>query len=584
MWLRLDQGWVAHDDGAFAQMATRVLDGELPHREFVDLYTGGMTFLNAATMSLFGEDIVVLRYPLFVVYLGLFPASYYIARRLSGPWTALAVAALVCTWSVPVYPAPMPSWYILAFTIYAAACLLRWRDTGNDRWLFGAGVLAGLAVAFKITGVYLVVAILLFLVFVHPRKPRTSVVSRWPELGAIVLVVGLLASVLGSRLGAREIVNLALPVVAVTVAVVVERGRRLPSSVDGSSDSALVRCGAVFFGGVLVPLAALGLPYVVAGAVGDFVEGVLVSPQARRDVAYWATPPVPSIALALLLGVLLFAMNRLPHAARRVVGLTLAAAAIAGLVAAGFVRDAYLTFWVTGRGMGVIVVLVGTYLLVRKRAATSPARRDIVFLLLALAALTSLVQFPFGIAVYYCYAAPLVGLAAVGVLSQRSVRAGWVPAVLIAAFALYGALYMDRAMFADLAGRFIRDGQVEILDPGRASIRVRPEEAAATRRVVGLLRRHSRGEYVFAGPDSPQLYFLADLRNPTRSLFDFLDTTDSARGKELLARLDDKDVTAIAINRSPELSEPLDAPTLRQLVARYPNVERVGSFDVRWKD
>ena len=90
VWLRLDQGWVAHDDGAFAQMATRVLDGELPHREFADLYTGGMTFLNAATMYVFGEDIVVLRYPLFLVFLGFFPASYYIARRISGTWTALA--------------------------------------------------------------------------------------------------------------------------------------------------------------------------------------------------------------------------------------------------------------------------------------------------------------------------------------------------------------------------------------------------------------------------------------------------------------------------------------------------------------
>ena len=338
----------------------------------------------------------------------------------------------------------------------------------------------------------------------------------------------------------------------------------------------------MFSGGLVVPLAALGLPYVVSGAVGDFVEGVLVSPQARRDVAYWPTPPVPSIALAVLLAALLYAMTRVSRAVRLTMGLVLVVTAIVGLVLAGFVREAYLTYWITGRGMGVVIVLLGTYLLVRDRHATSTGQRDVVFLLLALAALTSLVQFPFGIAVYYCYAAPLVALAAVGVLSQRRVRAAWVPAVLIAAFAVYGAIYMDRAMFGDLAGRFVRDAQVETLDPDRASIRVRPEEAAATRRVVGLLRRHSRGGYVFAGPDSPQLYFLTDLRNPTRSLFDFLDTTDSARGAELLARLDDKDVTAIAINRRPELSNPLEAQTIDRLSVIYPNVERVGSYDVRW--
>ena len=44
VWARLDQGWIPHDDGAFAQSAARVLDGELPHRDFVELYTGGLTF------------------------------------------------------------------------------------------------------------------------------------------------------------------------------------------------------------------------------------------------------------------------------------------------------------------------------------------------------------------------------------------------------------------------------------------------------------------------------------------------------------------------------------------------------------
>ena len=221
----------------------------------------------------------------------------------------------------------------------------------------------------------------------------------------------------------------------------------------------------MFSGSLVVPLAALGLPYVVSGAVGDFVEGVFVSPQARRDVAYWPTPPVPSIALAVLLAALLYAMTRVSRAVRWTIGLALVVMAIAGLVLAGFVREAYLTYWITGRGMGVVIVLLGTYLLVRDRHATSTGRRDVVFLLLALAALTSLVQFPFGIAVYYCYAAPLVALAAVGVLSQRRVRAAWVPAVLIAAFAVYGALYMDRAMFGKLAGRYVRDAQIEILDP-----------------------------------------------------------------------------------------------------------------------
>ena len=53
--LRIDQGWVPHDDGAFAQSAERVLDGQLPHRDFTELYTGGMTLLNAMVLAVLGH-------------------------------------------------------------------------------------------------------------------------------------------------------------------------------------------------------------------------------------------------------------------------------------------------------------------------------------------------------------------------------------------------------------------------------------------------------------------------------------------------------------------------------------------------
>src|SRR4051812_31709263 len=47
LWIHLTRGWIPHDDGALAQSAERVLQGQLPHRDFDELYTGGLTFLNA---------------------------------------------------------------------------------------------------------------------------------------------------------------------------------------------------------------------------------------------------------------------------------------------------------------------------------------------------------------------------------------------------------------------------------------------------------------------------------------------------------------------------------------------------------
>ena len=49
------------DDGALAQSAERLLQGQLPHRDFDEIYTGGLTFLNAGAFRLFGISLWSLR-------------------------------------------------------------------------------------------------------------------------------------------------------------------------------------------------------------------------------------------------------------------------------------------------------------------------------------------------------------------------------------------------------------------------------------------------------------------------------------------------------------------------------------------
>jgi hypothetical protein len=107
-------------------------------------------------------------------------------------------------------------------------------------------------------------------------------------------------------------------------------------------------------------------------------------------------------------------------------------------------------------------------------------------------------------------------------------------------------------------------------------------ERAVYLETSALLQAHARGDFVYAGPDTPELYALTELRNPTRSLFDYLDTSGSARGQALLHALRGHGVTAIAINRRPAYSAPLDARTVERLRVDYPRHERVGAFEVRW--
>jgi Dolichyl-phosphate-mannose-protein mannosyltransferase len=585
VWFRLDEGWYPHDDGAFAQSAVRVLDGQLPHREFAELYTGAMTFLDAGVFYVLGEDLFNLRVPLFLLFLGFVPCVYYITRQFVGPVPAALTSLAAVTWGFPVYPVPMPTWYVLFFTIYGAAALVRWRQTGNLRWLFVAGLLGGLAIAFKIIGVYYVAAVCLFVLCCGPRTPANDMRSRrrqpvasfvGPAAG-VAFAAFLVGAVFGSRIGIREIVSFIAPIAVLSAAVLLwpEVTQSKPARIRAQAG----RLG-VFALGVTVPLSILAIPYVWAGALSDLVEGVFVSPQSRRDYAYLAMPgPAELFPAVVIVGVLLLRRRVAPRV-RNLLDAAIGALAALVLVTAFLDPAAYLLYFSSGRGMATVAVVVGSVALIRRCGSAEPHRSELLVLLLGLVAFTALVQFPHAGPVYYFYVAPLAAVATVALLAPRERGPGVLPAVLLVAFIAFGAAFLDRSSLSDLGVR-APGLRTEVLGE-KASIRVGLSDKRQFGEVVSLLQRHARGAYVYAGPDLPHVYFLSGFDNPTRSLFDFLDTTDSARARSLVDNLVARRVTAIAINTAPDISDPLEPAVLRELGRMYPHGRRVGNIEVRW--
>ena len=148
----LGRGWVAHDEGTLGQSAERLLQGELPHRDFDELYTGGLTWVNAAAFSAFGTTLFVLRIVLLAAFVAWVPAVFYVASRFVRPLAAAGVTLLCVVWSVPNYTAPLPSWYNLFLTVFGLAALLRWIEDRRPRWLIAAGVAGGLSLLVKVVG------------------------------------------------------------------------------------------------------------------------------------------------------------------------------------------------------------------------------------------------------------------------------------------------------------------------------------------------------------------------------------------------------------------------------------------------
>jgi hypothetical protein len=585
--LRLSQGWMPHDDGSFAQSAHRVLEGELPHRDFAELYTGGMTFLNAAVFRVFGEDLLWLRIPAYVAFLASIPCFYFIARRFVPPVVAGVATAAGYAWGFPVYPAAVPSWYVLFFSIAGVAALLRYLDTGRRRWLFVAGLMGGLSISFKIIGVYYVLAVMVFLLFVdqtqHSGPRRRFRASDIATCAIVPLALIIVASVLRKRFGVSELVILVIPLMAVSLLAITRE-----SSTAVASTTSRVRRRAVlllpFVTGVLVPVGLVTAPFLVTGSLGEFMRGILITPQSRTDFTYLSLPDPARLAYALPIVAVLVLPALLPRrwAVAVVVFTTCVVTLLVGFAYSSM--PAYRTVFESAREVAPLVVVIGVAsILVLPVNQSRQMLRAPLFLVLSMVAFLGLVQYPFGAPVYYCYVAPLVVLAAVAVTAYVGTPAGVMATALLTVYAIFAITIMDRGALTTLGLYPGRDRHTAILDVGRASVRVTPDERDTYRRVVHLLTEHGSGRYVFAGPDAPEVYFLSGRENPTRALFDFLDDTNSARGTKLVGALVAQHVTAIAINVDPDFSTPLDAWTLRRLRSMYPATEQTGRFEIRWK-
>ena len=148
------------------------MQGQLPHRDFGEIYTGGLSFIHALAFRAFGVNLMSLRICVFLFFLAWLPAVYYIALRFTSAIAAGAITLLAVAWSYPNYPAAMPSWYNLFFATFGAAALLRYLEVRTRRWLFVAGVCGGVSILIKVIGAYYIAGALLFLAFLEQSESR----------------------------------------------------------------------------------------------------------------------------------------------------------------------------------------------------------------------------------------------------------------------------------------------------------------------------------------------------------------------------------------------------------------------------
>ena len=140
----------------------------------------------------------------------------------------------------------------------------------------------------------------------------------------------------------------------------------------------------------------------------------------------------------------------------------------------------YRAVWYSVRPLVPFTVLAGVLLLIRAKGL-SGLRRQQIMLLLSLAGMCSLVQFPFAAPVYFLYVTPLLVLAIVAFFSDQT---AW-PRMLIAAtlgfYFLFALLRVNPGFIYQMGFGYARDNQTELLGPGAWRDPGEPRGQAAVR-------------------------------------------------------------------------------------------------------
>lgn len=584
MGTRLNRGWVPHDEGSLGQSADRVAAGQLPHRDYDEIYTGGLAYVDALAFRVFGENLVSPRIVVFLVFLLWVPAVFYVVSRLLGPWGSGGVTLLAVSWSLPNYAAAMPSWFNLFLATFGAAALLRFIETDRRRWLFAAGLMAGLSCLVKIIGIYLFAGALLALVAYEQRisagERRGRAFSGFVTL-ALAAFGGALWSLVRNRAGASEVASFVLPGVLVA-------GYLVWSEWSMPRDRFAVRLRRFshllgpLFTGLAIPVVLFALPYIWSNALPDLWRGVFVAPTRRFAFATTELPRLGTLTTILVPAGLVLVPPLLGKRVQWWVG-GLALLLLPYILWQGHTARGYRETWLSMRWLIPATVLAGVVLLIVRRTTLPEGRRLGVLVLLAVAATCGLVQFPYSSPIYFLYAAPLGALAAAAVVAAWPGTPGLPAAVTLAFYVLFAVRWIHPGFIYDMGLHFSRDGQTAPLALTRGGILVTPDDSATYSQLVAEVETHAGGSRVYATPDCPEVNFLTGTRNPTRTIFDFLDDP-VGRTPRILSQLDSDRVKVVVLNSRPGFSGPVPNDLAAALAVRYPHAESIGRFEVRWRE
>ena len=184
------------DEGIILQGAQRILNGEMPYRDFFTFLTPGSFYLQALLSKIFGDSFLVARTAL-AVSGGLSSVfAYLLARRVCDRRIALLASGLAMATALPYRFLVLHNWDSTLLSLIAVYAAIRLLESTEWKWAFALGLLCSTTTLFEQSkGLGLSLGLLVGSLVLRWSRPQRRFSRRLVLAVAVGFILPLLATV-----------------------------------------------------------------------------------------------------------------------------------------------------------------------------------------------------------------------------------------------------------------------------------------------------------------------------------------------------------------------------------------------------
>lgn len=539
-----DRFWWPPDEGAYAHVAERILQGDILNRDIQDIHAGYVNFANALAFRLFGVDLVSLRYPLAALaFISSGLVFFLLAPR--GPVVAASGAAAMTALSFVQFLNPTAHWYALFLAVLLTA-VLAWIPRTNRWRLPLLGFLIVTMVLFRqLSGVLMAIGAVTYLLAEDAQSSPAGAGGDRLLARTVSSVMGV--GLLGYLTGRTDPFALLL-FGAAPLALIIWTWRNAAAT----NRDTLRMIGWLSAGGLaaLIPLVAY---HAVHGSLLDWIDDTILTAFRLTGLTFFEHARYGYLKQLALL-------------APKILAPTDPAAALNGL------------FWIT-----ILLLAPANGFLIWRRMASaqlSGALHPVVFL----AAFYGLVAVHYQIPIYLLYSASTSLIGLMWLTTSDGTRARIAVAGLTLFLCAVGLHYqaaqpLGRGLAGIFSGTRSAPSDRPALD--KASLRITPRDAATYRELIRFIRTRTPAHgAILALPFNPELYFLSGRRNPVRFFNSALGLQSEDDLLALLRTLKSDPPTLVFYRPTDKYNTRLSARAMAFVRAHYDPLKPRGGFEI----